>query len=69
MTVKTLKTIERVIHLVAAAVLGTYLYSPLIDDDTWTLIVRAVVIPVLGVSGVVIWQAPRVVRAIRSVQG
>lgn len=66
LTVQQLKRIERTIHLVGAALLMAFVYSSLIRNDTWIALVRFAVVPALSVSGIVIWQAPRIVRALRS---
>ena len=66
MNVQQVKRIERAIHLVGAALLMAFVYSSLIRDDTWITLIRFAVVPVLSVSGIVIWQAPRIVRALRS---
>jgi hypothetical protein len=49
---------QRVVHLLAGAVLLAYVYLPL--DSELQDAVRFVVFPVLILSGVAMWQAPRV---------
>lgn len=65
MSVKNLKTIERTIHLLGAAILLVFVYTSRLDDAAWISLVRFVVIPMLSLSGLVLWQAPRVVRLTR----
>ena len=58
---------QRPVHLLAAAILCAYVYAP-IDDQLQDLI-RFAVFPVLVLTGVAMWQAARVRRALRSRRG
>jgi uncharacterized membrane protein YedE/YeeE len=62
MNVKLLRRIQRINHLIAAGVLGFAVYSGLIASDPWLGIIRFVVFPFLGVSGLALWFAPRIIR-------
>jgi thiosulfate reductase cytochrome b subunit len=48
------------VHLIAALVLVGYLYAPL--EAQLQDVVRFVVLPVLVVTGIAMWQAPRIRR-------
>lgn len=52
----------RVAHVVAAAVLGVFVYSPLADDSSAIWITRFAVYPVLLVTGAVLW-----IRRVRAI--
>ena len=66
MTVKTLKRIERTVHIIGAIVLMVFVYSNLIDEAGWRAAIRFAVLPILTLSGFAIWQAPRIVRRLRA---
>jgi hypothetical protein len=60
MTAAQRRRVQGAVHLAAALVLLAYLYAPLevqLQDA-----VRFVVLPVLVVTGVAMWQAPRIRR-------
>ena len=56
------RKLQRAAHLVAGGLLLAYVYVPLGDglDD----LVRVVVLPLLVATGVAMWQAPRIRRAL-----
>ena len=62
---KTLRDIQRAIHLVAAFVLAGYVYSPAGSDPAFATLTRAVVFPVLTLSGLLIWKLPQLRRRLR----
>jgi hypothetical protein len=66
MTGKMQRDIQRSVHLVASAILIAYFYTPLGDNDIFSTMVRAMVIPMLLVTGVLMWQMPRIRRMHRS---
>lgn len=47
---------QRLLHLLVAVLLGTYLYSPLRTVPDATLAVQAVAFPALALSGLVLWK-------------
>jgi thiosulfate reductase cytochrome b subunit len=55
---------QRVVHLVAAVVLVLYVYAPL--DSQLEDAVRFVVFPVAALTGIAMWQAPRIRRALKN---
>jgi hypothetical protein len=61
----TLRRAQRRAHLLAAAVLLAYVYAPL--DAALEDVVRFAVFPVLALTGIAMWQAARIRRAVRSV--
>jgi hypothetical protein len=56
------RSVHRAVHLVPAAVLGVFLYSPLRTDPSAVLLVQAVVFPVLVLSGLLLWRGGRLRR-------
>ena len=52
------RTALRTVHLVGAALIGTYLYSPWSDVAWFALLNQAVVFPGLALSGLWMWLAP-----------
>ena len=62
---KRLRDLQRVIHLVGAAILGVYIYSPWGNDPTFAFLTKFVVIPVLIISGGILWQMPRITKRLR----
>jgi len=55
-------------HILGGLYLGTFLFSPLIEDPSALLAARIVSVGLL-LSGVSMWQWPRVTRALRGRQG
>lgn len=62
MTGRTLRTLSRALHLVGSALIGAFVYSPLGDLAWFTALMQFGVIPLLALSGVVMWQQARVQR-------
>jgi hypothetical protein len=60
MTAAQQRKAQRVVHLAAALVLVGYLYAPL--ETQLQDAVRFLVLPVLVVTGIAMWQAPRIRR-------
>jgi hypothetical protein len=60
MTAARRRRAQRVVHLVAAVVLVAYLYAPL--EEQLQDAVRFLVLPLLVVTGIAMWQAPRIRR-------
>jgi hypothetical protein len=64
MTAGKLRKAQRSAHLLAALVLLAYVYTPLaaqLED-----VVRFAVFPALALTGIAMWQAPRIRRGLRS---
>lgn len=56
------RQLQRAAHLVAAIPVLAYIYATPAGDAALTTVVRGVVVPVLVVSGLLLWQAPRLRR-------
>jgi hypothetical protein len=54
-----LRPIVRWIHLCAAASTGVFVYSPWSTDAAFVAAMKFGVFPLLGVTGVVLWQQAR----------
>lgn len=65
-TGRTLRTLSRALHLVGSALIGAYVYSPLGDLSWFTALMQFGVIPLLALSGLVMWQQARVLRWLRA---
>ncbi|MCA3514294.1 MAG: hypothetical protein IOC80_02250 [Rhodobacter sp.] len=63
-----LRKMLRWFHIFGGLYLGTFLFSPLIEYPSALLAARIVSVGLL-LSGVSMWQWPRVTRAIRGLQG
>ena len=56
MSNKKLRNVIRIIHLIAAAALGMYFYSPIAGDETLRLIIQFVTLPSMVLTGIALWQ-------------
>jgi hypothetical protein len=56
MSNKNLRNGIRIIHLIAAATLGLYFYSPIAGDVTLRLIIQVVTLPSILLTGIALWQ-------------
>jgi hypothetical protein len=56
---KRLRDIQRISHLVGAAVLVLYLYTPLGIAPLFTALMQFMVVPMLVATGMLMWQLPR----------
>ncbi len=54
---KTLRNVLRAIHLVVAGLIVIYIYTPLGNMEWFGSFVK-VSIPILGITGLVMWQMP-----------
>ena len=61
-----LRRAQRRAHLLAAAVLLAYVYAPL--ESELQDVVRFAVFPALALTGIAMWQAPRIRRISRRVR-
>jgi hypothetical protein len=68
MSNKQLRNVTRLVHIAIAALIGTLLYSLLRTDDTFILINQVVVFPALAITGIIMWQQPKVVKLLRRFQ-
>ena len=56
MSNKNLRNAIRIFHLIAAATLGVYFYSPIAGDETLRLIIQFVTLPSILLTGMALWQ-------------
>ena len=61
-----LRRVQRGVHLLAAIVLFAYVYVPSAPLED---VVRLVVFPALALTGVAMWQAARIRRALGAARG
>jgi hypothetical protein len=59
---KKARDIQRSVHLVASVMLLLYLFTPLGGNEIFGVMLRAMVVPVLAASGLLMWQWPRIRR-------
>ncbi|CAN5326960.1 hypothetical protein BH20ACT8_BH20ACT8_21030 [soil metagenome] len=62
MKARTVRTAQRIAHLAAGVTLLAYFYGPLRGDQALRVAVTVVALPLLVLSGVAMWQAPRLRR-------
>jgi hypothetical protein len=60
------RSTHRLVHLLLAAVLGAFVYSPFTADPTFRLVVQVIAVPVLVVSGLRLWRGPALRRWLRT---
>jgi len=56
MSNKNLRTGIRIFHLIAAATLGMYFYSPIAGNETLRMIIQFVTLPGILLTGIALWQ-------------
>jgi hypothetical protein len=56
MSNKNLRNVIRIIHLIAAATLGLYFYSPIAGNETLRLIIQFGTLPSILLTGIALWQ-------------
>ena len=56
MSNKKLRNVIRTIHLIAAATLGMYFYSPIAGNETLRIIIQFVTLPSSVLTGTALWQ-------------
>lgn len=65
LTNKQLRDTTRILHIVGAILIGTFVYSPLRINDAFVLLMQVGMIPLLTLTGLVMWQQARVFRLLR----
>lgn len=65
MSAGTQRKVQRIVHLSAAVALLAYVYAPL--EAQLQDAVRIVVFPLLTLTGMAMWQAPRIRRTLKAV--
>ncbi len=56
---KQQRDMQRITHLMGAAVLILYLYTPLGNTPIFTALMQFLVVPLLVATGMLMWQLPR----------
>ena len=56
MSNKTLRNGIRIVHLIAAATLGMYFYSPIAGNETLRLVIQFGTLPGILLTGIGLWQ-------------
>jgi hypothetical protein len=62
MTAARTRLLLRWSHVAIGVLIGAYVFSPLHADPTATLLARVALIPVVGLTGVAMWQQARLNR-------
>lgn len=65
MSNKQIRNITRISHIVEGAFIGAFVYSPLRTDDTYLAIMQFVILPAIIISGIFLWQQPRILKLFR----
>lgn len=65
MSNKALRNVTRLIHLIIGVCIGVFIYSPFQADPGYITFMQVVVMPVATITGVVLWQQPRIVKLFR----
>jgi hypothetical protein len=56
------RKLVRLIHLIGAGAIGTYVYAPWKDIQLFTLLMQVVVLPGLTLTGLWLWLGPSIRR-------
>jgi hypothetical protein len=62
------RNLMRWIHLLGAAAIGTFVYSPWRNEPGFLLSMRVLVIPILTLTGLWMWQGHRLKKILSSPQ-
>jgi len=62
---KTLRDTLRVIHILMAALVGGYLYSPLSEVTWFAGVVKLTVLPVFLITGLSMWKMPFLTKMLK----
>lgn len=66
MSNKQFRQVVRVGHIVEGALIAAFIYSPTLRaSGAYTAIIQFVVLPLIILSGVLLWQQPRVMKWLR----
>jgi predicted lysophospholipase L1 biosynthesis ABC-type transport system permease subunit len=58
----------RWVHILASIALGAFIYSPWRNSSIFLIVMGAAVFPILALTGVWMWQAPRINRWLKTRQ-
>jgi hypothetical protein len=64
----TLRNTTRLLHFIAAGWLGTFIYSPWGTNPTFLLATRLGLVPLLSVTGLVLWKQAALQRLFRKTE-
>ena len=56
------RSVQRVVHLIPAVVLGIFVYAPFRSNSLFLLLVQVIFFPALAVSGLLMWKGGRIRR-------
>ncbi len=62
---KRIRDIQRFVPLAMGVFLIAYIYTPLGDSGDFESLIRLIIIPVLVVTGILMWQLPRIRKRLR----
>ena len=66
MSNKRFRQVVRVGHIIEGAMIAAFVYSPTLRaSSVYTAIIQFVIVPLIILSGVLLWQQPRVMKWIR----
>lgn len=69
MSNKRVRQLVRILHIVEAIVLGAFVYGPWGDGSALEVAIQFGFFPALGVSGLILWQQPRIMKLVRRRKG
>ncbi|MBC8070191.1 MAG: hypothetical protein IAG13_17790 [Deltaproteobacteria bacterium] len=67
MSSSTIRNASRWIHLVGAAWLGAFIYSPLVEVAAFRVATQFAVVPALTLTGLVLWKQAQLRNLLRTV--
>lgn len=62
MSNRNFRAVMRWVHILGGAIIGTFIYSPWGSDAAFAAATKFIVIPTLVITGLVMWQQPRVMK-------
>lgn len=65
MSNKQLRDLLRILHLITGIIIGVYIYSPWGTDPTFRMAVQFVVVPLVGLTGIAMWQQARLNKLLK----
>ncbi|MDQ1083342.1 MULTISPECIES: hypothetical protein [Microbacterium] len=64
----TRRSLSRWIHLVAGALIGTFIYAPAHVGEPLRLLLQTVVIPAIVITGIYLWKRAAIHRRLRALR-
>jgi hypothetical protein len=59
---KRLRDLQRLFHIAGALAIGAFVYSPFGEEPAFRNAMRVVVVPLLTLTGLLMWSGPRLRR-------